>query len=379
MKLRNILALIIVSSLLPCPLSTAQNRSSDDEKARVKEDIVKQEAPSFSLSLKKIMEQAEKNIQKVNDELTARKNEEKARQSFEEGNRFYRAGDLDGAKKAWQKALDVTEDPSMRDHIRKAEKEAAEKRRQQEIAERKKQRELAAQKREQERAAKKAQRQQEIAERKKQQELAAQKREQERAAKKAQRQQEIAERKKQQELAAQKREQERAAKKAQRQQEIAERKKQRELAAQKREQERAAKKAQRQQEIAERKKQRELAAQKREQERAAKKAQRQQEIAARETMRQAELVRKQKERTLEKQEHGQKTSASTAPSPTTNFAKGSSSNISDIYNEAVKLYEKKDYMGAMKKFQQVREEDPSYSRVNFYINSCGYILANEAK
>jgi hypothetical protein len=321
MKLRNILALIIVSSLLPCPLSTAQNRSSDDEKARVKEDIVKQEAPSFSLSLKKIMEQAEKNIQKVNDELTARKNEEKARQSFEEGNRFYRAGDLDGAKKAWQKALDVTEDPSMRDHIRKAEKEAAEKRRQQEIAERKKQRELAAQKREQERAAKKAQRQQEIAERKKQQELAAQKREQERAAKKAQRQQEIAERKKQQELAAQKREQERAAKKAQRQQ----------------------------------------------------------EIAARETMRQAELVRKQKERTLEKQEHGQKTSASTAPSPTTNFAKGSSSNISDIYNEAVKLYEKKDYMGAMKKFQQVREEDPSYSRVNFYINSCGYILANEAK
>jgi tetratricopeptide (TPR) repeat protein len=263
MKLRNILALIIVSSLLPCPLSTAQNRSSDDEKARVKEDIVKQEAPSFSLSLKKIMEQAEKNIQKVNDELTARKNEEKARQSFEEGNRFYRAGDLDGAKKAWQKALDVTEDPSMRDHIRKAEKEAAEKRRQQEIAERKKQRELAAQKREQERAAKKAQRQQ--------------------------------------------------------------------------------------------------------------------EIAARETMRQAELVRKQKERTLEKQEHGQKTSASTAPSPTTNFAKGSSSNISDIYNEAVKLYEKKDYMGAMKKFQQVREEDPSYSRVNFYINSCGYILANEAK
>jgi tetratricopeptide (TPR) repeat protein len=300
MKARNTLTLILtmvfsITSFLSD--SPAQEASDGRAKATVQKDTIEKETPSLSLSLKQIMEQAEKNIQKVNDELTARRKEQEAKESFDEGTRLYQAGDIEGAKKSWQKALDISKDPSMRAHIKKVEKEAAQEKRRRETLEKEKAK----------------------AEKARQREIARQERDQQRK------------------LAKEKLEREKAARAAQRKAELAQKQKEKELAQAKREQEKAARAAQREAELAQKQKEKELAQAKREQEKA----------------------------------------AAPAPILKPSATKPADQDVSAVYNEALKMYQDKDYAGALEKFKQVKEKTPSYSRVNFYINSCEYILKNQ--
>jgi tetratricopeptide (TPR) repeat protein len=271
MKARNTLTLILtmvfsITSFLSD--SPAQEASDGRAKATVQKDTIEKETPSLSLSLKQIMEQAEKNIQKVNDELTARRKEQEAKESFDEGTRLYQAGDIEGAKKSWQKALDISKDPSMRAHIKKVEKEAAQEKRRRETLEKEKAK-------------------------------------------------------------------------------------------------------------AEKARQREIARQERDQQRKLAQAKREQEKAARAAQRKAELAQKQKEKELAQAKREQEKAAAPAPILKPSATKPADQDVSAVYNEALKMYQDKDYAGALEKFKQVKEKTPSYSRVNFYINSCEYILKNQ--
>lgn len=200
----------------------------------MREKTVVEKIPDHPLSLKRIMRQAEKNVEKLDEEIKIRKNKEKASRLFEEGRLLYDAGDIEGAEKIWQEALDTSRDRSTRDYIRKA---------------------------------------------------------------------------------------------------------RREMAKQRRYREKAARKARTGEQPAD----------------------------------------TQKQSDPETHKSVNKASSYSEPVAPANLSKGASSDISRIYDEALTLYNDGDYTGSLEKFRRVREKDPSYSRVNFYINSLRYILSDETK
>lgn len=104
-----------------------------DEKTigEVDSGVAAKETPSYSLNLKQLMKEAEKNIEKIDGELKKQEAEEEnkkkeieAREHFDKGNQLSNQGDLKGAKEEWQKALDITKDPEMKDYIRTSESRA---------------------------------------------------------------------------------------------------------------------------------------------------------------------------------------------------------------------------------------------------------------
>ena len=85
----------------------------------------------YTLSLKGLVKQSQENIKKVDIEIEnqkiARKNEERealARAYFEKGNTLYKQGKLKEAREQWQKALDLTSHPEMKDYIRQSDRKA---------------------------------------------------------------------------------------------------------------------------------------------------------------------------------------------------------------------------------------------------------------
>jgi tetratricopeptide (TPR) repeat protein len=100
-----------------------------------------QEEDGYSLSLKELIKQAEENIEKVDSKLEAQKtlkeNEKRealARSYFEKGKTLYQQGKLKEARSQWQKALDLTSHPDMKEYIKKSDKKAREELRSQNIA-----------------------------------------------------------------------------------------------------------------------------------------------------------------------------------------------------------------------------------------------------
>jgi len=85
----------------------------------------------YTYSLKQLIEEAKKNIKKIDEELEKREiekrnreREAKAREYFEKGKSLYKVGKLKEAKQAWQKTLEITKNPEMKDYIKKSEKKA---------------------------------------------------------------------------------------------------------------------------------------------------------------------------------------------------------------------------------------------------------------
>jgi hypothetical protein len=83
----------------------------------------------YSLSLRELIKQAEDNIEKVDSKLEAQKaqkeNEKRealARGYFEKGNNLYEQGKLKEARAQWQKALDLTSHPDMKEYIKQSDK-----------------------------------------------------------------------------------------------------------------------------------------------------------------------------------------------------------------------------------------------------------------
>ena len=85
----------------------------------------------YTLSLKELIRQSEENIEKVDSKIAnkkiEKKNEEReaiARAYFEKGNTLYKQGKLKEARGQWQKALDLTSHPEMKDYIRQSDRKA---------------------------------------------------------------------------------------------------------------------------------------------------------------------------------------------------------------------------------------------------------------
>ncbi len=78
----------------------------------------------YNVSLRALIEQARENVEKVDGELKKQELERRIRQRaagirehFERGNVLYKEGKLKEAKQAWQKALEISEDPELKDYI----------------------------------------------------------------------------------------------------------------------------------------------------------------------------------------------------------------------------------------------------------------------
>lgn len=118
---------------------------------------------SYTLNLKQLVKEAEKNIKKVEGEIEEREiencnrqREDEIRKHFERGNTLYKEGKLEEAKIEWQKALKISKDPEIRDYIRGSEKRAKQeelerRKKLKKKEERKRQKELGAEKKEKER------------------------------------------------------------------------------------------------------------------------------------------------------------------------------------------------------------------------------------
>ena len=346
-----------------------------DTKMPVKKESVEKNMPSYSLSLKQMIEQAKKNIKKVDDEIRVRGNEEKAREHFDKGNQLYKSGDLAGAKEEWEKALKLTDDPKMKNYIKRQEKNEREEMEKQERAAKEKQRKLDEAKKEKEKAAREA------------------KREAERKQKEAEKQARLEAKKKAARLKAQQKAKERAAREA------------------KREAERKQKEAEKQARLEAKKKAAQLKAQQKAKEKAAREAKREAERKQKEAEKQARLEAKkkadEKARVMADEKKAlpppPKKAAPVAPKkvapvrkvappapkpapkkvapvrPAPPAPKKEDEKLSSAYKEGLSLYSQKDYDGALKKFKEVQAVDPKYSRVGFYVTSCEYIINSRAR
>lgn len=123
----------------------------------------------YTYSLKQLIEQTEKNIEKVDEKLKEREIEEEnrkreleAREHFEKGNALYKEGKLKEAKSQWQKALEITKDPQMKSYVKMSERRARKEELVRKREEKEKQRRFEAEQREKERLERERQKQLEL-------------------------------------------------------------------------------------------------------------------------------------------------------------------------------------------------------------------------
>ncbi len=105
----------------------------------------------YTYNLKELLEKTEQSLKKVEEKIKQQENETKIREHFERGNQLYKEGKLKEAQSEWQAALKISKDPSMRDHIKAAEKKAIEEERARKKEEEEKQKILQAEAKEKER------------------------------------------------------------------------------------------------------------------------------------------------------------------------------------------------------------------------------------
>jgi tetratricopeptide (TPR) repeat protein len=129
----------------------ASLESEQVEKAEFGLEVTEKVMPSYGLSLKEIIEEAKKNIKKVEERMREqeifKRNQEreiKIRQYFKQGNLLFEQGKLKEANEAYNKVLRIIKEPEMKDYIQKTEKITFEKeliRKQEELARQKQERE----------------------------------------------------------------------------------------------------------------------------------------------------------------------------------------------------------------------------------------------
>lgn len=105
--------------------------SQEKSSVEISSENIEKTLPAYNANLKKIIEEAERNIARIDGELKKReavkRNEEreaKVREHFEAGNKLHAEGRLEEAKVEWEKALEITRDPEMRGYIKESEKRA---------------------------------------------------------------------------------------------------------------------------------------------------------------------------------------------------------------------------------------------------------------
>jgi len=106
-----------------------------EQKINIGRNIIEQAMPSYMYSLKRLISEAKKNIRVVNDEIKKKRlfsrykeREDISREYFEKGSALYKEGKLKEAKAEWNKVLEITRDPDMRDYIKESERRFEEER-----------------------------------------------------------------------------------------------------------------------------------------------------------------------------------------------------------------------------------------------------------
>ncbi|MFH1190228.1 MAG: hypothetical protein V1682_06010 [Candidatus Omnitrophota bacterium] len=106
-------------------------QSVSSEKVEISSENIEKTLPSYNANLKKIIEEVERNIARIDGELKKReavkRNEDReaeVREYFEAGNKLRDEGKFEEAKAEWEKALDITRDPEMRGYIKQSEAKA---------------------------------------------------------------------------------------------------------------------------------------------------------------------------------------------------------------------------------------------------------------
>lgn len=200
----------------PTQKEEIKNEPQASQEEKTVEKLQFQEKPAikgYTYNLKRLLEQAQENVKKIDEEIKQAEikkcNEEreaKVIEHFEKGNQLYQEGKLKEAKEEWQKALEVSQDPEMREYIKESEKRAREEELARKKEEQERQKRLEAEAKEKERLEKEKQKQLELEqkekehlEKEKQKQLEAQRKEEERKQKEA----ELAKKKAEQESARQ--------------------------------------------------------------------------------------------------------------------------------------------------------------------------------
>ncbi|MCK4946873.1 MAG: hypothetical protein KAS46_00720, partial [Candidatus Aureabacteria bacterium] len=124
---KTIIPTIVVVALFGCvPLNYAQEDLNKDDIS-----FGKTKTRNYTLNLKQLIKETEKNIKKVENEIEEgkindrnRKREDEVKKHFEKGNILHKEGKLKEAKKEWQKALKISKDPEMKGYIKESAKRA---------------------------------------------------------------------------------------------------------------------------------------------------------------------------------------------------------------------------------------------------------------
>ncbi len=111
-------------SSFPCsPLSAEE----DQPKYEISREIVETTLSTQTISLKKMIKEAEKKLHKVNQLIQEQKKEEAVEELIQKGNQLNSSGDLEEARKYWEKAYEISKDPAIKAHLSQAERVATEK------------------------------------------------------------------------------------------------------------------------------------------------------------------------------------------------------------------------------------------------------------
>ncbi|MFA6282133.1 MAG: hypothetical protein WCY05_06515, partial [Candidatus Omnitrophota bacterium] len=117
-KFSYLIAAIFLSLQIFVFAQTPEDKSTYQQTPKIK---------GYTQNLKRLIEQAEENLKKVNkeikDEEVRQRNQEretKVREHFEKGNQLYEEGKLKEAKVEWEKAIEISKDPDMIEYIKEA-------------------------------------------------------------------------------------------------------------------------------------------------------------------------------------------------------------------------------------------------------------------
>jgi tetratricopeptide (TPR) repeat protein len=105
-------------------ISSAEDNSSS-QMVEIDEEIISQEVPAYKKSLKRLLKEAQNNLDEISKKIKTRENAELVESHIEKGNTLYSEGELEKAKEEWDKGLSLTKDPRIRKHIKELRKQTA--------------------------------------------------------------------------------------------------------------------------------------------------------------------------------------------------------------------------------------------------------------
>jgi type II secretory pathway component PulC len=136
-KIRKCVTFLLVSVVVFILTGNTYVAYSQNETFEVDQAVVEKILSTNTVSLRRIMKDAEKNLERVNSDILRQKNEETAKNLIEEGKQLYKSGQIEEANKIWEKSAKLSNDPAIMEYLeqtRRVEKEKSKIRSQQDPA-----------------------------------------------------------------------------------------------------------------------------------------------------------------------------------------------------------------------------------------------------